>query len=152
MGRMTRPKQRRLHLPIEPEVTFQIEGLRVSFVGLNLLNRAVMVEYDVDPPLQRDRPFGPHLLQLRVTDDLSDESYPTIWEDFPWPTVAPLRVTTRLDRRPDPAARRLSITVFRTEPASLRPGTWDFISGPELGVFEVELPPEHGLPWRAPPS
>lgn len=44
-----------------------------------------MVEYDVDPPLERDSPFGPALLRLHVTDDIEHEAYPTQWEDFPWP-------------------------------------------------------------------
>jgi hypothetical protein len=57
----------------------------VTFVGLNLLNGAVMIEYDVDPPLGRERHRWPHLLSLLVTDDVSDDVYPTSWEDFAWP-------------------------------------------------------------------
>ena len=68
----------------------------MSFVGLNLLNDVVMVEYELDPPLRRLGVFGPELLCLTVTDDVSEEPYPTAWEDWPWRERGPGRFTTRL--------------------------------------------------------
>lgn len=82
MASIGRNKLRRLHVSIDPPVTVQIGDRRVTFVGLNLLNRVVMVEYDIKPPWNAAVPFGSHLLVLDVTDDVSDEVYPTAWENF----------------------------------------------------------------------
>src|ERR1700728_1312627 len=101
---VTRSKQRRFHIAIDPPVVARVGERRVSFVGLNLLGGVVMVEYDIDPPLQTISPFGPCPLTLRVTDDATSEVYPRRWEDFPWPECGPGRTTTRLDRRPPPEA------------------------------------------------
>jgi len=112
-----------------------------------MLNGAVMVEYDIDPPLQRESPQGPHLVTLRVTDDATSEIYPTSWEDFPWPDWVPGRTTTRLDRRPPPEARRLHIEVLPVDgstPAIPGPGT---AARRRLVQFDVHLPPESGQPW-----
>jgi hypothetical protein len=73
---------RRLHIDIDPPQMVEIAGHRVSFVGMNLLPSHVMVEYDIDPPL--DATPRPRLLTLDVTDDTSDERYPTEWEDQQW--------------------------------------------------------------------
>jgi hypothetical protein len=141
-------KPRRLHIDVDPPVVVEIEGHRVAFVGLNLLRSHVMVEYDVDPPLEVAFP-GPRLVTVDVTDDTSDERYPTEWEDFPWRDVGPGRATTRLERRPPPHATCLRIVVrpaSASAPAASGPGS------SELGAvarFEVDLPAEHGLPWGA---
>lgn len=143
---MTRSKLRRLHVAIEPPITAEISGRTVKFVGLNLLNGVVMVEYDVNPPLTSPGPFGPHLLVLLVTDDTSDEVYPTAWEDFRWPHVGPGRTTTRLDRRPPPEAKRLHISMQGfgvPTPSVPGPGTVSLRSALQ---FDVELPLEHGRP------
>jgi hypothetical protein len=146
---VTRPKQRRLQVDILPPVEVEIDERRVRFVGLNLIDRRVMVEYEVDPPLQRDSPFGPVLLTLHVTDDVDDEAYPTHWEDFPWPTIAPNRVTTRLERRPQAQARRLHIDVLPVETdLPIQPGPQSVELRRIVG-FDVELPANHGLPWDA---
>jgi hypothetical protein len=137
-----------MHLAIDPPVTVRVDGRSVKFVGLNLLNRAVMVEYDVDPPLNRPHPHGACLLALSVTDDVSAETYPTRWEDFEWRHMAPGRTTTRLDRRPPAEARRLHIEVRTLAPHELG------IPGQPVGLhrltrFDVKLPPEHGVRWNA---
>lgn len=146
---MTRPKQRRLRIQISPPVEIEIAERRVRFVGLNLISGKVMVEYDVDPPLQRDWPHGPTLLKLHVTDDIDNKAYPTHWEDFPWPTIAPNRLTTRLERRPAADARRLHINVLPAETdLPTHPGP-DSVSLRRIARFDVELPADHGLPWPA---
>jgi hypothetical protein len=139
---VTRSTQRRLRIEISPPVEVEIAERRVRFGG------KVMVEYDVDPPLQREWPHGSTLLELHVTDDLEDGAYPTHWEDFPWPTIAPNRVTTRLDRRPPADARRLHVDVY--EPGRERRVQRDPQSPALRPIvsFDVELPPDHGLPWR----
>jgi hypothetical protein len=144
---VTRPKQRRLRIQISPPVAVEIAKRRVWFVGLNLISGRVMVEYDVDPPLRRHSPLGPALLRLHVTDDIGAEAYPTFWEDFPWPTIAPNRLTTRLERRPPADARRLHIDVLPAEtdlPTHLGPQS---VSLRRIAHFDVELPADHGLPW-----
>lgn len=140
---MTRRKQRKTRIALGPPVATAIGSHRVTFVGLNLLRGVVMVEYDVDPPLLRDAPIGPALLELRVKDDLSEEVYPTAWEDFPWPDHGAGRLTTRLDRRPPPEARRLHIDVLPLGAA--RANCQDSLRG-AIAHFEVALPPEHGQP------
>jgi hypothetical protein len=144
---VTRSKQRRFHIAIDPPVVASVGERRVAFVGLNMLNGAVMVEYDIDPPLQRRSPHGPHLVTLHVTDDATSDVYPTSWEDFTWPDWGSGRTTTRLDRRPPPDARRLHIEVLpfdRSTPAIPGPGT----GAPRRVVqFDVQLPPESGQPW-----
>jgi hypothetical protein len=47
-------KQRRVHLVLDPPVPIEMAEHRVTFTGITLLNRAVMVEYLSEPPL---RPF-----------------------------------------------------------------------------------------------
>jgi hypothetical protein len=138
-----------MRIDISPPVETEISERRVRFVGLHLISNRVMVEYDVYPPLQRDMPFGPALLQLLVTDDIDDHAYPTRWEDFPWPTTAPNRVTTRLDQRPPAEARQLHIEVHPvTSGSSTDLDTHNQMHQP-LADFVVALPPEHGLPWQS---
>lgn len=134
---------------ILPPVVTEIGQRTVMFVGVNLLNGVVMVEYDVGPPLDAD-PFGPRLLALAVTDDVSDELYPTAWEDFRWRDRGPARVTTRLDRRPPADARLLHVEVRAADPDD-RQATGR-VAGPVLARFDVPLPPEHGLPWQPSPE
>ena len=145
---MARIKGRRMHLAIDPPVTVRVDDRTVKFVGLSLLNRAVMVEYDVDPPLNRPHPHGAYILVIAVTDDVSEEVYPTMWEDFEWPHVAPGRTTTRLDQRPPPEARLLHIevrTLVPEERGTLGPP----VGGQTLARFDVTLPAEHGVEWKA---
>jgi hypothetical protein len=80
-------------------VIVELDGRTVSFGGLTLLRPHVMIEYDVDPPIASED-FGPHLLILDVTDEVSDDLYPTAWHDFQLRHLGPGRTTTRLDRRP----------------------------------------------------
>jgi hypothetical protein len=130
-------------------VAVKIAERQVRFVGLNLISQRVMVEYDVDPPLRRDRPNGPALLKLHVTDDIDNKAYPTHWEDFPWPTIAPHRLTTRLERRPAADARRLHIDVLPAETnLPTHPGP-DSVALRRIACFDVELPANHGLAWPA---
>lgn len=146
---VARHRPGRIHIDVSPAVETQINERQVRFVGLHLISSRVMVEYDVYPPLQRDMPFGPVLLQLRVTDDIDDAAYPTRWEDFPWPTTAPNRVTTRLDRRPPADARQLHIEVI---PAAAGSSTYRGARNEMLQPvvdFVVALPPDHGLPWAS---
>jgi hypothetical protein len=146
---VARHRPRRMHIDISPPVETEISERRVRFVGLHLISNRVMVEYDVYPPLQRDTPFGPVLLELLVTDDIDGDAYPTCWEDFLWPTTAPNRVTTRLDQRPPAEARQLHIEVHPvTSDPSTHLDTHDQIREP-LAHFVVALPPEHGLPWQS---
>jgi hypothetical protein len=142
---VSRSKLRRLHVAIVPAVTTDIGQRRVMFVGVNLLNGVVMVEYDVEPPLDAN-PFGPRLLALAVTDDVSDEQYPTAWEDFRWRDRGPARVTTRLDRRPPVQARVLHVEVRAADGDDLH--ATGRVATPVLVRFDVPLPPEHGLPWQ----
>lgn len=145
---MTRPKQRRLHVDISPPVEVQIAERRVRFVGLNLISQRVMVEYDVDPPLIRDSPHGPALMTLHVTDDVdNDETYPTHWEDFPWPTLAPNRLTTRPERRPPADARYLHIDVLPADTDLPEPPGPQSAALRRIASFDVDLPPDHGLSW-----
>jgi hypothetical protein len=76
---VSRNRLRRLHVAIFPPIVTEVGHRTVMFVGVNLLNGVVMVEYDVEPPLDAN-PFGARLLVLAVTDDVSDELYPTAWE------------------------------------------------------------------------
>jgi hypothetical protein len=140
---MPQNKLRRVRVAIDPPVTAEIHDRQVTFLGVNLLNGVVMVEYDVEPPLDAG-PFGPHLLVLDVSDDV----YPTAWEDFQWPGRAPGRTTTRLNRRPPAAARRLHVEVRQVDRA--RPqGPEPHSAGEAVARFDVQLPPEHGLPWQS---
>jgi hypothetical protein len=143
---MEMPKPRKLHIDVEPPVEVEIAGRRIAFVGITLLRPHVMIEYNITAPLQTESPFGPHLVILDVTDDTSDELYPTFWHDFQWPWIADGRTTTRLKRRPTVGAKRLHIVVRPAE----RPGAdgrpWTS-SLPPAAEFDVELPPHHGLPW-----
>lgn len=60
---MPRSKQRRIHIELAPPIDVQVGKRRVGFVGANLLNLAVMIECDVDPPIwERRPPFGPCLV------------------------------------------------------------------------------------------
>jgi len=143
-----RSRPRRLHVSIEPPVTVEIGERIVRFIGVNLLNGVVMVEYDVEPPLSalNAGPFGPQLLVLTVNDDVSSEAYPTAWEDFRWPSHGIGRTTTRLDRRPPAQARRLHIEVRPVPPDPPAPGP-KAAGLQAVACFNVELPPEHGEPW-----
>jgi hypothetical protein len=134
-----------LHIEVRPPVGLNIGEHRVEFVGLTLLDKRVIIEYDVDPPFLREHPFGPALLKLRVTDDLTPDIYPTMWEDFPWPTIKPNRLTTRLNRRPAPAARRLHFEVLAVK----TPRTPLASANQVVLSFDVELPATHALPWSA---
>ncbi len=115
---MTKSKLRRIHIAIDPAVSAMVAGRTVRFVGANLLQNIVMIEYDITPPLMPPSVFGPHLLVLQVTDDVSGGRYPTTWENFPWPHITPGRTTTRLDRRPPPQATRLHVNVLALTPSS----------------------------------
>ncbi len=148
---MPRNKLRRLHLSIQPPVTARIAGRQVTFVGLNLLNNVVMVEYDVDPPLRGPDAFGPRLLCLTVTDDVTEDPYPTEWEDFHhWPEHGPNRVTTRLDRRPPAAARRLHFEVRSADAFAPQVRGRGSDSLRSAVSFDVDLPADHGAPRSAP--
>ena len=62
---MPRSEQRRIHVELAPPVEVQVGERLVGFVGANLRNRIVMVEYDVDPAIpERRPPFEPCLLIL----------------------------------------------------------------------------------------
>src|SRR6266545_4356978 len=98
-------KPRKLHIDITPPVEVRIGRYDVAFVGITLLRPHVMIEYDITPPLRTETPFGPHVVILEVTDDTSDETYPTAWLDFQWPTIGEGRTTTRLERRPPAEAK-----------------------------------------------
>jgi hypothetical protein len=52
-------KQRRVHLVLDPPVPIEMAEHRVTFTGITLLNRAVMVEYLAEPPLRPFYPFDP---------------------------------------------------------------------------------------------
>jgi hypothetical protein len=142
---MPKSKLRRLHVPIQPPATATIAERQVTFVGLNLLNNVVMVEYDVEPPLPVQIAFRPQLLVLLVTDDVSERFYETACEDFrPWPEHGPNRVTTRLTRRPAATARRLHFEVRPHNvfiPGTIGPGSINLRS---VLSFDVDLPPDHG--------
>ena len=142
--RMAKP--RKLHIDIEPPVEVEIAGRQVAFVGITLLRPHVMIEYNITPPLQTESPFGPHLVILDVTDDTSDELYPTCWHDFQWPWIADGRTTTRLERRPAAEAKRLHIVVRQAEQPTAGRRPWTS-SLPPVAELDVELPPHHGLPW-----
>ena len=107
-----------------------------------------MIEYDISPPLETESPFGPHLLIFDVTDDTSDEPYATFWHDFQWPLISPGRTTTRLERRPDPEAKRLHIVVRPAEHSDVEGRPPWRSSLPAVAEFDVELPKDHGLPWE----
>jgi hypothetical protein len=144
-------RPRRLHIDIDPVVEADVEGRRVRFVGLNLIYRVVMVEYDVDPPLDAG-PIGPHLLIIEARDDVSDAPYETFWHDFPWGRDGARfprgRMTTRLEHRPPAAATRLDFVIRPAEAPDhdgRRP--WSSQLAP-VAQFSVPLPPEHGEPWQ----
>jgi len=130
---MTRSAARRLHIPIDPPVQTRVAGHRVTFDGLNLIRLRVMVEYNVDPPIEpipladtfgrrfdeyipSRGPFGTRIMTLHVVDDTSPEPYPTFWEDLKWPTLGPGRTTTRLERRPPATATQLVIRPYGGRP------------------------------------
>jgi hypothetical protein len=142
-------KPRKLHIDIDPPVETVIEDRYVRFVGVTLLRPHVMIEYDIEPPLQEESPFGPHLVIVDVTDDTSRELYPTFWHDFRWPSIAPGRTTTRLERRPVAEATSLHIVVRpaqRPDANGQRP--WTSVH-PPVATFDVKLPRDHGLPWES---
>lgn len=148
---MPKNKLSRLHVTIEPPVTAMIGDRCVTFVGINLLNKAVIVEYEVEPPLTRSEADSNRLLVLTVTDDVSEQPYPTAWEDFhEWREQGPNRVTTRLDRRPAAAARRLHFEVRPADAFAPRipgPGSVRMRS---VAHFDIDLPVDHGSPSRTP--
>ncbi len=146
---MTKNKLRRIHIAIDPAVSAMVGGRSVKFVGANLLKNIVMIEYDVTPPLIPPSGFGPHLLVLQVSDDVSGGRYPTTWEDFTWPHIAPGRTTTRLDRRPPPQATRLHVNVMALTDAA-GTATKPVSTGRRIASFEIPLPADHGLPWSEP--
>src|SRR5271170_8142363 len=108
---MGRTRLRRLHVSVDPPVAVAIGARRVTFLGVNLLNNAVMVEYVIEPPLHAPTSPDARLVALYVTDDVNDDVYTTSWEDFQWPDRGRGRTTTRLDRRPPAEARRLHVEV-----------------------------------------
>lgn len=121
----------------------------MTFVGLRFFRPHVMVEYDVEPPIPQGG-FGPRVLVIEATDDGSAERYPTSWQDFPWPWEpwGVNRATTRLERCPDPEARRLTIAVRPAErPDERGRPRWDS-SLPVALAFDVPLPSGHGLPFN----
>lgn len=151
---MTRSAARRLHIPIDPPVQTTIAGYRVSFDGLNLIRLRVMVEYNVDPPIEpvpfdeytpSRGMFGTRIMTLYVVDDTSPEPYPTFWEDLKWPNLGPGRTTTRLERRPPPTATHLVISVLPSD-VGLRPDPAT-IARHAVVTFTVQLPDDHAAPW-----
>jgi hypothetical protein len=147
---VSRRKARKLHIAIEPPVEVDVGDHRVTFDGVNLLRPHVMIEYVVDPPIAAESPFGPHLLLLDVTDDTSEEHYPTAWEDFRWPHLEPGRTTTRLERRPPAEATRLHVRVRPVNsPLPAVPGPGSALIR-AVAEFDVHLPPDHAQPWQPP--
>jgi hypothetical protein len=145
---MGRSKLRRLHVSVDPPVTVAIGDRRVTFLGVNLLNNAVIVEYAIEPPLLAPTFPQARVVALEVTDDVSDDVYTPSWEDFPWPDRGRGRVTTRLDRRPPAEARWLHVVVRPADslvPQARGRGSHGLAT---VARFDVELPPEHGLPWQ----
>jgi hypothetical protein len=141
IGTVSRPG--RFHLDLAP-VRLQIGNRRVTVVGAMFHSGSVMIEYDVEPPLTRDNPFGPCILVLVATDDASADIYPTTWEDFDWGFMQPGRMTTRLDRRPPAQATELRVGVHEPVPA----GPTHAVAGAEIGRFVVQLPIDHGAYHR----
>lgn len=139
----------RLHIDVEPTVRAEVDGHRLAFVGLRLLRKGVIVEYDVDPPLAEGMGHGPRIVRLVVTDDTSTVPYVTAWEDFRWPEHGPGRTTTRLERRPAPEATCLHVAVLPAHtdlPAAPGPAS---VALRAIATFDVPLPAAHGLPWAA---
>lgn len=130
---------RKLHVDIDPAVEVEVGARRVRFVGLNLIHRVVMVEYDVDPPM-RVRDVRPRLLDIEVRDDVRDEPYEPSRPDFDWDrgglTLPPDRTTTRLKPRPPATATRLDFVIWPAD-SRLAP----------VARFSVGLPVGHGEPW-----
>jgi hypothetical protein len=74
---MPRSKQRRIHVELAPPVEVQVDARLVGFVGANLLNRVVMVEYDVDPAIsERRRPAAATCLRVEVRELVGEGSPP----------------------------------------------------------------------------
>jgi hypothetical protein len=144
---MRSQKPRRLHLDVDPPVVVQIGDRNVTFDGVTLLRPHVMIEYDVYPPIDAESPFGPHLLIVDVTDDTSNELYPTMWHDWRWRDRGPGRTTTRLERRPPPDATRMHIVVRPAEPPRPDGHRDELSTRPAVVAFHVELPADHHLPW-----
>jgi hypothetical protein len=94
-------KQRRVHLVLDPPVPIEMAEHRVTFTGITLLNRAVMVEYLAEPPLRPFYPFDP-AFDLVVIDDVEGIPYPTAYENLARPERGPGRRRPRCprDRRP----------------------------------------------------
>ena len=140
-------RTRRFHLDL-PTVTATVADRRVNFVGATFHSRSVMIEYDVEPPIDRTgHPFGPRLLALVVTDDAGSGPYPTSWEDFDWSFQHPGRMTTRLDRRPAPHATRLRVSVRVVRLATTQDGgTQHTVSEDEIVGFGIDLPADHASP------
>ena len=143
---------RRFHLDISPPVCARLGERVITFVGVSLLRGVVMVEYDVEPPFRKHGgSFHAQYLVFHVTDDTGAEEYPTAWEDFEWLDISEARTTTRLDRRPPPAATRLHFVIRAADPAA--------VTGPErrsgrdpVAQFDVTLPADHGEPWPERPG
>jgi hypothetical protein len=128
-------KQRRVHLVLDPPVPIEMAEHRVTFTGITLLNRAVMVEYLAEPPLRPFYPFDP-AFDLVVIDDVEGIPYPTAYENLARPERGPGQATTTLSARPSARATTLRFVI--------RPSA----GADPCGGFEVSLPPEHGAPWR----
>jgi hypothetical protein len=140
---MTR-RIRRFHLDISPRVRARLRDRAITFVGLSFLRGVVMVEYQVDPPFGNgEGGSGRQQLIFDVTDDTSADPYPTMWEDFEWPWISAGRTTTRLDRRPPPAATRLYFVVRAVDDRE------NFHISPPGAIvrFDVALPSGHAEPW-----
>jgi hypothetical protein len=132
---MPKPNQRRFHLTLDPPVPINLGEHLLIFIGLTMLNRAVMVEYLAAPPLPPFYPFSP-AFDLQVTDDADPTLYPTFYENKARPEFGEGRTSTTLSRRPPPEATTMQFVIRDSPDADPR------------GAFEVSLPPEHGVPWR----
>ncbi len=84
---MTRSPARRLHIPIDPPVQTRIAGHRVTFDGLNLIRLRVMVEYNVDPPIEPVRAIrlevGTHVIVALLAQVMPNKHVWSVSADEP---------------------------------------------------------------------
>jgi hypothetical protein len=143
---------RRFHLDISPPVHARLGERMITFAGISLLRGVVMVEYDVEPPFRKHGgSFHAQYLVFHVTDDTGAEEYPTAWEDSERLDISEGRTTTRLDRRPPPAATRLHFVIRAADPAAVT-GTGRRSGRDPVAQFDVTLPADHGEPWPERPG